>query len=280
MRLAIVAIFVIACGDRAVPPPPVPPGGIELLVMGVAPEPIRYAPLRDARSRIELQLALEVTAGGRTTTLPPLVLTLEVTIADVLADGSALVKTAIVDARAAEGGSLPAAVASPSLTTMVGAVFEQTLSPTGTIVTATRGGGDAAATQLAHVERSLARITPALPEVPVGVGAIWTQRQELVASGARLVATTQTLLARRDGDRVTLATTTTLSGPDQTVELEGVAIQLRDVGGTGTARTTIDLVRTTLEGTTTLELRGHMESPGSDVAPITMAMTVTARPVE
>jgi len=279
MRFVIVvAGFLIAC-SKATPPPVAPdPSGIEIVNAGNAPARLlRYHLAKGATSRLALAMQLDLVAGGRGGKLPTLVIDLAIAIDDVTAGGDAKLSTTVTGARVLEreGAVVQAKAIAPMAKTLEGITYTATLSPDGQLrdvkVTNIPSGLDA---QVDQLTQGLEQIAVRLPAAPVGVGAKWISRTQSTRNDLSLTTVTTIELKGLDGDRVTFASSSTVSAPDQTVSKSGVQAAFKDIGGGGTGSGTVDLGTMAMQGEVTAELRGTMSSAGQ-TSPLQMAMKLT-----
>jgi hypothetical protein len=101
-----------------------------------------------------------------------------------------------------------------------------------------------------------------LPVVPVGVGASWSSKKTVVQNGVSVTTVTTTKLTAITGDTFEFTSDTTLSAPNQQVTQQGITMDIRDVGGGGTGKGTVDLTTLGIRGTITSEFRGVVEAAG------------------
>jgi hypothetical protein len=278
----LVALAVAACtrADDGIAPRPPTNDGVTLVTVGEAPQRLlRYQLARGAKSRLELAMDMDMEAGGRGGKMPTLAMTLEIAVDDVLPDGNARVRTTIVAAQARErtGAVVPVQLMGQMAQDLTGLTFTGTLTPTGALRDGkldTKQLPDSLKTQLAKLTQILEQVAMPLPDAPVGVGATWTTRKTAAQDGLQLVTVTTIELTKLAGDQIGFASSSTITAPNQELDQDGVHVSVRDLGGGGSARGTIDLARATLIGSSALEFRGTMTAQGQ-TAPMKMAMLVT-----
>ena len=263
-----------------------PSDGLELVSAGAssARKPLRYHLQKGAKSPLELVMNLELEAGGRGGKLPSLVMALEIGVDDVLPDGGAKVRTTVTGAtaREREGTVVPASMMDSMTSMLEGMAFTATLSPDGSLRDSkfelTKPIPPTMKSQVAQLTQNLEQVAMRLPEVALGVGAKWTARKTVQQNGLDMVTLTTVEITAIDGDRVTFTSNSTVSAPDQTVIDGGETVTIKDVGGGGTGKGTIDLSRMTMTGEFTAEFRGMMSAKG-ETAPMRMAMKMTMAPM-
>ncbi|NLG55168.1 MAG: hypothetical protein GX542_05910 [Rhodococcus sp.] len=172
---------------------------------------------------------------------PEITLTLDSQIRDNTDDAEA----AIVDFTIADASS-PNEPLNSALENSHGSGAGLTIQPNGS-VTALRLRPADAATDLARsaIEQALHQSvyrTVVFPTQPVGIGAQWTVRQQVV-SGIALEQTMTVTLVERDGDRVTVEYTLTQAPKTDTWVLpqEAGTLQIKQYETVGTGRAVVDL---------------------------------------
>jgi uncharacterized protein DUF6263 len=281
-----VALALVACdksdGSKAKPSPT--NDGVELVTTGQATDQrvLRYHLTRATTSQIELAMSLDMDAGGRANKLPTLAMTLETTVTDVAADGTATIHTTVKAAHARErpGSTQLTPVMAQMTGQLVGLGFTAKLSSGGKLTDTkldTQGLAAPLGAQLGQLTQSLEQLAMPLPEYPVGVGAKWQTRRTAKQDGLELTTVTTVELTAIDGDKVTFTSTSTVSAPDQQLTKDGITVAVKDVGGGGTSKGTIDLGRMMMTGEFSLEFRGTMSAEGQ-TAPMRMQMSMTLVP--
>jgi hypothetical protein len=262
-----------------------PSDGVELVTIGdmSATRVLRYQLVKGAKSQLELAMNLDMDAGGRANKMPTLAMTLEIVAEDVLADGNAKIRTTVVgaEARARPGAVEASAALAQMSSSLVGITFTATLSPSGRIHDSkvdTKQLPSGLSAQVSQLTQNLEQVAMPLPLGPVGVGAKWTTRKTVQQEGLEMVTITTVELTAMEGNLVTFASTSTISAKDQTITNNGMSIGVKDVGGGGHAKGTIDLSRMTMTGQFDIEFRGTMSAQGQ-TAPMKMAMGMTMKPV-
>ncbi|MBX3162411.1 MAG: hypothetical protein KF773_40980 [Deltaproteobacteria bacterium] len=282
--------LVVACGkgNSAEPPPPptpqtpkAPVDGIEVVNQGSEPRRLlRYVPKKGSVTRFELASDGDFSSPGRTMRLPTLVLTTEVTVDDVLPDGSAKIRQTIVGATVRERKDTTMSVAQLAdlIQAFNGVTIASTLAPngsvSGSVVDAGKNIPKAMADHLDSIGKNFEQSAMALPDVPVGVGAVYRFRKTIAQIGIPSTTVTTIEVTAIDGDRVSFRTTTKATGADQKVKAEdGSEVDVRGIGGGGSGSGTYDLARVVMNGDATSDF--HVVMNGNEVKMASLAkMTV------
>jgi hypothetical protein len=304
----LLLVTLIACRDKAPPPPPPPPpphDGVTLVQPGVPPlQPLRYHLTKGATTTSELVCDVDITSDEQRGPMPTLVVELETTVEDVLGDGSAKLRIAVIGTSVREraGSAVPSAVMQAQAAAMRGVVITQTLAPDGAVsdahviapeaprppgASAGSGVADAAAKasgRLDQLLRSLARMAMRFPAEPVGAGATWRERRTLPEGGIRAVSEITYTLTSVTGSTLVYAGTGQATGPAQTVEQDGAKIEIADAQGRSEVKGSVDLARYAVEATATSTFSSTMTviapdaGPGADRSTIAIAMTFRLAP--
>jgi len=305
----LLLVMLIACRDKPPPPPPPPPApphdGVTLVQPGVPPlQPLRYHLTRGATIASELVYDVDITSDEQRGPMPTLVVELETTVEDVLGDGSAKLRIAVVGTSVREraGSPVPSDVMQAQAAAMRGVVITQTLAPDGAVSdshvvapeaprppggSAGSGVADAtakASSRLDQLLRSLERMAMRFPGEAVGAGATWRERRTLPEGGIRAVSEITYTLASVTGSTLVFAGTGQATGPAQTVEQDGAKIEIADAQGHSEVKGSVDLARYALDATATSTFRSTMTvlapdaGPGADRSTIEIAMTLRLAP--
>ncbi|HEY0482679.1 MAG TPA: DUF6263 family protein [Kofleriaceae bacterium] len=304
-RTYLILVALVACRDKAPEPPPPPPpphDGVTLLQAGAPPlAPLRYHLTRGTKTAAELVCDVDIKSDDRSGPMPTLVVDLETTVEDVLGDGSARLRITVVDTRIRDrpGSQVASDVMQAQATAMRGVVLTETLAPDGAVsdaqvippVPATRpAGGPSAADVTAKASgrldsllRSLERMAMRLPAEPVGIGATWSERRTLPEGGIRATSEIRYTLVSITGSTLAYTGAGQSSGTPQTVEQDGVKIEVADTHGRSEVQGSIDLARYTLDGMARSTFSSSMTVIAPDAGPgaarstveITMAVRMT-----
>lgn len=295
MRCTILALVaLIACQDRKpeLPPPPSPPqDGVTLIQPGAAPaHTLRYHPTRGIKTTSELAYDFDVKNDGQGSAMATLVVELETTVDDVLADGTAKLRITVVrtHVRDRAGSQGAGTLLSEEAAAMRGVVITEMLAPDGKVWDAhlevPAAVPDKIRAELARVLQGLERVAMRLPAEPVGVGATWRERRTLPEGGIRAISETTYRLVSITGDTIAYATTGQSTGPPQTVEQDGTRVEVTDTHGHAEAQGTLDLARyvfdvaSTSTFTTTMTVVAPPGTPGAGASTVEITMAIQLRP--
>jgi hypothetical protein len=302
MRYTFLTLAVlIACRDKAPEPtppaPPLPPrDGVTLLQPGAPPlQALRYHLTRGSKTSSELRCDVDVKNDHQGGPLPTLIVELETTVEDVLADGSAKLGIAVIGAsvRDRPGSQVASDVVRAQAAALRSVVVTQTLAPDGAVSDSRvlapgvpgASGVSEPASQLDHLLRSLERVAMRLPAEPVGAGAIWRERRTLPEGGIRAVAEITYTLASLTGASAAYTSTGQLAGSPQTVEQDGAKIEIEGTHGRSDVRGSVDLSRYAIDATATSTFASTMTvvapdaGPGAERSTVEIAMTIRIAPV-
>lgn len=279
----VIFLALLGCDKSKPADPSAIIGGDSVQLVSAGLEParlLRYHLTKGETSSLELAMDLDLDAGGRGGVMPRLIMKLGVVIEDVLPTGDAKIKTTIESARVEqrEGGKVPIAAVAQMTDMLSGITYTAELSPDGVLknpkVDASKTTGLDA--QIQQLTEGLEQVAIRMPAIPVGVGAKWTSRKDSKRNDLQMTTVTTIQITALDGDKVTFASTSTVTAPDQTVSQNGVTASIKDVGGGGSGSGTVDLSKMSMQGQVTAEFRGMMSS-GSATAPLKMAMKMTLK---
>jgi|JI10StandDraft_1071094.scaffolds.fasta_scaffold28081_2 hypothetical protein len=258
---ALAALALAACSNARAPTPEaaVPGLAVKLEAPGAAPRRVvRFAFVKGARAtldlRLDLQLGVEVNRQRMDIPpLPGLAVRVTVTIAEVLADGSARWSAEFARATAiASPGVAPETVAALTAALPTDKTFTATgvVTPRGALREAALAAPGVVAPEAAQfldaVRQLLHQMACPLPAEPIGVGARWEVRTELDNDGMKLThIATNEVVAMRDG-QLELKQTVRQEALPQTVatpQAPGSTTTLEALAADGTASVVVDLAR-------------------------------------
>lgn len=254
--------------------------GVQLVSLGdEGKRVLQYRLRKGTRAAMEMAMVMDLDAG-RVMKMPTIVMTMEIAVDDVLANGSARVTTRITNTAITDrpGATLDAKTLAPMTQMMNGLGYTFTLSPEGLLSDGKVTGaatGDMQA-QLAQMTRAIEQVAMRLPVVPVGVGAEWSAKRTVTQNGIEMTTVTTTKLIAIDGDQITFSSQTTLSAPNQKLTQQGMSMDVKDVGGGGTGKGVIDLSTMAMRGELTSEFRGRIEG-GGQATPMNITMALTLK---
>jgi len=259
-RVTIIAclLAVIGCRSEDKPkPPPLPTDGIELVQPGAEPRrPLRYKLPAGGTASLELAMDVDLKTQDIAMKLPTIALAMELHVATVEPDGTAKLEMKVVGAEARGRGTDP----DPTLTIMdrqskllAGIVVTFGLTPTGKLENTKleASGRDLSGPmqeQLATLLQAAEQLAMALPDPPVGVGAVWKHRRTMKQNQLTLVTTSLVEIVALDGDTVTFKSTTEMTGADQTLAQGSATMQVTAVRGTGSQTGSFDLAKAIILG--------------------------------
>ncbi|MEO7729613.1 MAG: hypothetical protein ABIY55_01470 [Kofleriaceae bacterium] len=285
-------VFVIACKDKPVelPPPPEPPhDGVKLIQPGTAPRQVlRYQLTKGARTTSTLVCDYAIKNDGAGDAIPTLVVELETVVDDVLADGSAKLRFTLTGAhpRVAPGTVAPDDLEAQAMA-LQGVVISELLAPDG------KSSGarvEAAATvpekvrpQLDSLLASLEHVVVQVPTEPIGVDATWQERRTLPPGGITGVSEILYTVTALPPGAFTYTSTGLLTGGPQTIERDGMKIEVSNTTGHASAKGTVALASYALDVevssvfSATMNAIAPKDTPGSgsSTVEITMATRMT-----
>jgi hypothetical protein len=292
-----VFLVLSACRGKQAEPPPPPPAppqdGVTLLQPGAAPwQPLRYHLTRGARTTSELAYDVGIKDDGQGRPLPTLVFELETAVDDVLPDGTAKLRITVgrTSVRDRPGSEPASELTRREAAAMQGVVITETLAPDGQVtdahVQAAAALSEQAHAQLDSLSQGLERVAMRLPAEPVGVGATWRGRQTLPAGGIQAVSEITYTLTSRTGDTIAYTSAGQATGAPQTLEQDGLLVEVTSTRGHAEAQGTIDLSSYALEvrSTSTLATAMNVIAPqgtpgaGASTVEVTTALQLSPRP--
>ena len=289
--LICMAVISGACGKKPAEPPPAAKkseDGFELVSPGAEPRmALRYRPIAGTSSAIEMSMDFDLLSGGVTNAMPTLVLDLELGVVAVAPDGSATIRTTIKHASARDRGlatqpGLSAATMNQALALVDDIKILSTLSPRGRqkdskVENPKPNIAPALMQQISMMTQGLEQLAMPMPEQAVGVGAKWRAVKPLAQNGVDMTSTTTIEITAIEGSKVSFASTTQLTGPDQTLKEGTRSVSLANVGGTGGGTGTIDLARLAMTGDLQAEFKSDATSDGKR-APLRFTMSLRVKP--
>ena len=292
-RALPLVLALVACGKKDEPappsppaPPPISPSGVELVKPGAEPRQVlRYQLVKGARSTLELAVDVDLAAGAMGGAMPTLVMTMEIGADDVLPDGRMRVRSTVtkVVAKDRPGSKFSADTMTQQAGQLIGLGIVGTLAPNGTLSDAHLDAGGKPVppelqNQLGSLTKGFERVALALPDAPVGVGAVWRTKKEVEESGAHMTAVTTIELGAIHGTTLELTRTAEVTGPDQTLTQMGVEVTMKHIAGKGGGHGTLDLARMVFDGEMSDELHDELAGGGETMqAAMTMKSTYSAK---
>jgi hypothetical protein len=301
MRCAILTLVLVTAGtifackpETPEPAPPLPPhDGVTLIQPGVPPyQALRYHLTRGTRTTSRLICDLDVKNDGHSGPMPALVVDLDTTVEDILADGSAKLRVTVVrtSIRDRPGSPVSSDMVLAQATAMQGIVFTETLAPDGQLadphVEAASSVPDSAREQLDRLSKSLAQVAMRMPSEPVGIGATWRERRTLPDGGIRAVSETLYTLTSFTGDVMTYTNVGLSTGAPQTIEQDGMKVEVTNTHGHSQAKGSVDLSRyafdvaSTSSFATAMNVVAPQGTPGAGPSTVEITMAIHVMPAE
>ncbi|HET7504346.1 MAG TPA: hypothetical protein VFK02_25165 [Kofleriaceae bacterium] len=286
--------FLAACQDKKPEPAPPPPphDGVTLISPGSAPlQLLRYHLIKGTKTHSELVWEMTAVNDGQNSPMPTLVIDLETSVDDVLPDGTAKLRITVVrtTVRDQKDSGVASDLVRDEVAAMRGIVLTEALAPDGKLSDSRLDTGatlpESARSRLDSLLRTLEQAAMRLPAEPVGVGATWRERKSLPAGGIRAVSETTYALTSLADTRLSYTGDGAATGEPQTIEQDGVKVEVTSTRGSSGTRGTIDLARYAPELTvhstfsTAMNVVAATPAPGAgpSTVEITMAIQVTSR---
>ena len=291
-RRLLTLVFVIACKDKPVEQPArpeAPHDGLTLIQPGTAPrQTLRYQLTKGARTTSTLACDFAVKSDGQGDAIPTLIVELETVVDDVLADGSAKLRFTLTRAhlRDAPGSTTPDELQAQA-TALQGVVITELLAPdgksSGAHVEAAAAVPDNARAQLDSLVESLEHVVVQLPSDPIGVDATWQERRTLPPGGITGVSEILYTVTALPPGAFTYTSTGLLTGAAQTIEREGMKVEVTNTKGRSAAKGTVALssyaldveVSSVFSSTMNAIVAKDTPGAGSSTMEITMATRMT-----
>jgi len=303
MRCILLTLVVlIACKDHKPeqpPPPPPPHDGVTLLQPGTAPlQVLRYRLTKGVKTTSELVYDFDARntdpadantkpVEGQTGTSPTLIVTLETVVEDVLTDGTAKLRMTVVKTQVRDqpGSQVSSDLVSAQATAAEGVVLTETLAPDGEISNARVEDASKlsvkARTRADSLIQSLEHVAMRLPAEPVGIGATWQERKPLPEGGIRAISEATYTLTSITGTTFAYTSTGRATGGTQTIEEDGMKVEVTNPRGHSETKGSVDLTRYALEVTSksTFSAAMSVDAPNgtSGAGPSTVAVTVAVQ---
>lgn len=261
-----------------------------LIQPGRAPrQALRYHLTHGIKTASELVYDLGIKNDGQGEPMPALVIELETSVDDVLADGTARLRITIgrTSVRDRPGSEAASDLVRREAATMQGVVITEMLAPDGKVsdahVQLAAGHPDRPHAQLDSLCQSLEGMAMRLPHEPVGPGATWRERRVLPEGGIQAAVETTYTLASISGDTVGYTSAGASTGRPQTIEQDGLTAEVTEARGHSEAKGQVDLSGFALDllSTTTFMTTMNIAAPkgtpgaGSSTIEVTMAIQLT-----
>jgi hypothetical protein len=292
ISVAIVVIALACNGHRDESSPASVQRDLTLLSSGLPPlATLRYAIAKGTKTSLAMDVTTRVVAAEQSGDSPPVHVTLEVVVDDVLPDGRMKLTSTIrslAATSASRNGSATNANGSGAEdptqahvdavgSGVSGLAFTAVMSPDGTTtdVKATdQPLPELAKAELDRIVASFTELAMTLPNTPVGIGAKWRISRNLTLVSTLVAQETTTIdLIGRSGSTITYALTSQLAGSAQTVVEDGTSVLVDGIGGSIQGSGTIDLTTLAIDSSQVAEQRMTMTT-GSDRTPMQMTQTL------
>ena len=262
-------IAATACSNEEKPKPPAAPvDGIEVLQPGAEPRRmLRYALAPNVTTPLEIAVDVDVKTADQEAKLPTMVMGVDLTVANADA-AAAKLKLAVVSAgarpRTEDPKEEPArVVVNRQANLLVGMLVTFTLTPQGVFKEpkAEAVGRDLSGPmqeQVTTLMQASEQLAMALPDKPIGAGAIWKHRRTMKQNQLTLVTNTTIEITAIEGDKVSFRSTTELTGADQMIAQGNETAKVTGVHGTGSQTGSFDLGKAVVLGETALSLSFQM----------------------
>jgi len=265
---------------------------VTVIDAGTAPRrALRYKLVAGASESVTMRqkMSMSIEMGGMalpSQELPGTLVTTQVAVSGVAADGSASVTQEIVNVDVETDGADPMIVDAmrPQLTAMKGVTMGYTISPTGQISKLEFGAGVTAALQAMQLA-SKDQISVAFPTEAVGTGARWKAARPVTQNGMTIMQDVEYLVLSLGADSMVLEMSITQSAKDQVMDPAamppGASAKLRTLDGKGTSTMTIrfDRVQPSMEMKMNIKMAIDLEMGGqSNAMNQTMVMEMKTVP--
>ncbi len=232
-------------------------GQVKLLEAGAQPRVVlRLHPKPGDKQTLtmRIQMAQDMKMGevqSPAMKIPPMLMTMDVSVREAGADGSIKYDMVLTDATVAdEAGATPQMVEAMKASlsglkglTGTGSVTSRGISA-GADIKAPAGADPQIRQAVEQAKESMAGLATPLPEEAVGPGAKWEAKMPLKSSGMTFEQTTTYELASLQGEQAVVKTIITQTASPQKVQnpaMPGLKLDLTKMTGTGTGEVTFDL---------------------------------------
>ncbi len=263
-----------ACKSSEPPAVQVSRPDLELVSSGNEPRRLlRYHAPPGTMQRFGVSIAMELTAGDMGGPVPTIVLTIVYVVEAVMPTGQLVLRATIEEVKALDMPDLKVSAASLNgpLSKLTGLVIHSVLSPNGRVTSSkVDSGGKTLAPEMSEQIESLVQsfesTMMALPDEPVGAGAVWRNSRPIEQKGLRLKAVNSVSLLAVKGDAIEYSLDTEIHGDDQTIKEADISIDVKDVIGNGGGKGTIDLGKLVINSELAAEFHAQMLTVGEQAA--------------
>jgi hypothetical protein len=140
-------------------------------------------------------------------------------------------------------------------------------------------------TRLESLTRSLEQVAMRLPAEPVGVNARWRERRTLPEGGIRAVSETTYTLTSLAGTTLAYTAAGSSSGAPQTIEQDGLKVEVTHTRGHAETQGTLDLSRFAPRVTsssvfaTAMDVADPKDAPGAGASTVEIAIAIQVTPI-
>ncbi len=218
---------------------------VTVLDAGTAPRrALRYTLVAGVSESVTMRqkISMNIEMGGMalpSQALPATLITTQVAVSAVAADGSASVTQEIVhvDLESDGADAMMLDAMRPQVTAMKGTTMNYTFSPTGHISKLAFGEGAPAAVQAIQSLASSDQLSVAFPTQEVGVGARWKAARPVTQNGLTIMQDVEYEVKSLGADSMVLEMSITQSAKDQVMDAAamppGASAKLRSLDGKG-----------------------------------------------
>jgi hypothetical protein len=284
-RFAILSLALLAASfanggcEGAANEPTVRRADVEIVSAGSEPRRVLlYQPSVGTTQRLEVRVAVELEAGQMGGPMPTLVLGMTMMVEARFPTGHMKLRARLdhVSAEDQPGSQVPAVALTKPMEAMKGLSIDALLAADGRLFGARLARGNKQLPvdlemQVSALIGSFEQTMMPLPDVPVGVGAVWRNSRPVEQNGMKLKTVNTIALSKIEGDSISYTIDTSIHGADQTVKQGDTAIEMKDIVGQGGGSGTIDLAALTVTSELASEFRSSMTAP-NDVEPTKMTL--------
>jgi hypothetical protein len=284
--LIAIALFACSFGCNRGEPAKISPPDLQLVSAGNEPRRVLgYHAPKGTKQQLEIAVDVDVSAGEMGGPMPTIVMTLALEVQQIVPTGLKL-RSMVVDATARDRDDTRVSTEALSgpLETLKGIVLTSTMTSNGRLFGTkleldSKQVPESAKSQLAALTASFDQLMMPLPDEPVGVGAVWRSSKPLEQNGLKMIAVNSIALTAIDGNKLSFEIDTQVHGDDQTINQDGLTVDIKDVTGTGTGKGSIDLDTLALTSELATEFRSAMQAGGEGSAtPMKMSIVTRVTP--
>jgi len=274
------------CKSTDAPVDKISPPDLELVSAGNEPRQLlRYRAPAGTVQKLDVTIAIELTAGEMGGPMPTLLLQMSYVVEAVFPTGQMALKATIDNVAAIDtpDSKVPAAALAGPLETLKGLAIRSVLAPNGRLTGSNLDRGTKTLApeleqQVSSLVASFESTMMALPDEPVGVGAVWRNSRPVEQNGLKLKAVNSVSLTAIKGDVIEYSVDTDIHGQDQSIKQGEVTIEVKDLVGNGGGKGSVDLRKLAISSELAAEFRSAMTATG-DTEPTKMEMATLVKVV-